>query len=55
MLTPGVFTGLAIFWVLACGLVLWLAWRAARTDAPARPTDEREPAPRPEEPTDRAA
>ena len=56
MLTPGVFTGLAIFWVLACGLVLWLVWRAVRSEASAPPRREKSEEPgRSGRPTDRAA
>jgi hypothetical protein len=56
VLTPGVFIGLAIFWVVTCGLVLRLAWRAARSDAQAPPGGEESGgATHPGTPTDRAA
>jgi hypothetical protein len=36
MLTAGLFTVIAVLWLSACALVVWLIWRAARRDSGTR-------------------
>jgi threonine/homoserine/homoserine lactone efflux protein len=55
LLTPWIFAVLGVLWFLGCGFVLWLAWRAARSDEQTQQETQEPEAGTDLGPTDRAA